>query len=371
MQIAATFYRYFFIRFFKYLLAINLFFVFLFNFIEFFEKLSRAKYSSVHEILYFLALNIAPTFFEQLPISAWLTSCLLIRELHIQQELDALVLLSVSLRKIFILFFTVGCMLACVSLIINEGFVTKLTFKAEQYKMEHFKQISTRRLVNKWFALEPEDGATPEAFCYFSVLNPQQPGEMQQGKDLFLLYTQPKEQGRGGEGYSFVIQKMLSASIFFLDTQKQKIFCPELKTFDVERNTQTKIENYALHSPSFFSQLNLNYEPPTLLYLGKTLFCGHKLIPPAVNNELWGQLFKRIALYMLLILYPMLTFGLFAFFWWRVTLRWVAIFTPYLVFTMTSFLADHMMHAGVHATIAFSPYVFLALGTFMLYRNLR
>jgi len=370
MQITATFHRYFVIRFLKYLLAINLFFVLLFNFIEFFEKLSRAKNSSVHEILYFLALNIAPTFFEQLPISSWLTSCLLIREFYLQQELDALVLLGFSLRKFLKLFIVAGTGLALTSFVINECFVTSLTFKAEQYKMEHFKQISTRTLVNKWFALEQE-GGTLDTFCYFSVLNSQKSGgDVQEGKDLFLIYTTPQGHRPGGRcpdgRRPFTLQKTISAPSFSIDTKKQQILLPEGKIFDVERNIQTKITHYVLTSPSFFSQINLHYETPTVINLIKGLMRGHNIIPAAVSNDLLGQLLKRLILYLLLILYPVFTFGLFGLFW-RHTLRWLVIFAPFPLLTITSFLTDQLLHHGINAWLAFTPYSLWIIGLWVLY----
>lgn len=356
MSIISTFYRYFFIRFIKYLLAINLFFVLLFNFIEFFEKLSHAKHASVNEILYFLALNIAPTFFEQLPISTWLTSCLLIRELYLQQELDALVLLCFSLRKLFKLFLIVGTGLAITSLFLNENFVAKLTFQAEQYRMEHFKQVSTRRLINQWMALEPN------IVCYFSILNPPvNAEETQDGKDLFLMYITPQ----------FTIQKTVSAPSFLANTKHQKLLLSDGKIFNIETNAQTKFAQFEITNPSFFSQINLHYEAPSIINLTKELVGGRHIIPDAVSNDLLGQLFKRFVLYLLLILYPALTIGLFSLFWHRPTVRWLVIFAPYPLFTITATLADHMLRHGISAWLAYLPYLICIMGTLTLYRILK
>jgi len=361
MLIISTFHRYFIVRFFKYLLAINLFFVFLLNFIEFFEKLSHVKHSSVYDILYFLALNIAPTFFEQLPTSCWLTSCLLIREFYLQQELDALVLLSFGLRKLFKLFFVVGMGLALTSLVINECFITNLTFKAEQYKIEHFKHISTRTLVSKWMALEQKVSG-PNTFCYFSALNPQE----KTGKDLFLIYITPQF-GR----QPFTIQKTISAPAFSIDTERLQITLPEGKIFDIEHNTQTKITNYTLTNPSFFSQIHLHDETPSIINLIKGLVRGRNIIPTAVSNDLLGQLLKRIVSYLLLILYPALTFGFFAIAWRRPTFRWMIIFAPFPLLTITSLFADQLLHNGINAWLAYSPYTLWFIGILALFRLLK
>ncbi len=347
MQITSTFHRYFFSRFFKYLIAINLFFVFLFNFIEFFEKLLRAQHSSVSDILYFLFLNIAPTFFEQLPVSAWLASGLLIRELYQQQELDALLLMSFNFRQLFTLFFTAGLVLAMTSFVLNEYFVTNITFKAEQYKMEQFKQISTQKLISKWMALEQN------TFCYFSVLDFQ----AKTGQDLFIVFITPQ----------YTIQKTISAPAFSIDAQQQRIIIPEGKIFDVEQNLHSKINNYSFTNPSFFSQIYIHHEPPSAINLIKTLVRGHNVIPHTLSNDLLGQLLKRLIAYLLLILYPMLTLGLFALFWRNQTFRWIALLLPYPLFTLASMLTDYMIHHGINAGVSYGPYLIIIGGIAAIY----
>ncbi len=351
MQHRLTFQRYFFIRFFKYLLAINLFFVFLFNFVEFFEKLLRVKHSSVYDILYFLTLNLAPSFFEQLPTSCWLATCLLLRELYLQQEFDTLLLLSLSLQKLFKLFAIIGICLALTSFTINEYFIAPLTFKAEQYKMEHFKQISTQRVINKWMNLEQNTLGS------FSVLDLQ----TKEGKDLFLIFMTPQ----------FTIQKTISAPTFFVDNKHQQLTIPEGKIFDVENNIQTKITNHAVTSPSFFSQIKIHYEAPSVVNFSKNLILNHAIIPDAISNGLLGQLIKRIISYLLLILYPLLTFGLFGLVWRNERYRWVIIFTPYPALISVALAADTLLHHGMSAWVAYTPYLGVFAGLWAIYRALK
>ncbi len=351
MQGRLTFQRYFFMRFFKYVLALNLFFVFLFNFIEFFEKLLRVKHSTTYDILYFLTLNLAPSFFEQLPISCWLATCLLLREFYLQQEFDTLLLLGLSLKRFFKLFALVGLCIAIPSFIINEYLVSPLTFKAEQYKMEHFKQISTQKVINKWMTLEQN------TFGYLSVLDLQ----IKEGKDLFLIFMTPE----------FTIQKTISAPTFLIDEKAQKISIPDGKLFDVENNIQTKISNHTVVSPSFFSQIKINYEAPSVINFSKNLILSHSIIPNAVSNDLIGQLLKRIIAYLLLIIYPLLTFGLFGLMWRRASYRWLIIFAPYPTMIAISLCSDALLHQGVNALLAYSPYLIVFMGLWVIYRSLK
>ena len=82
--------KYFIKRFLKYFLLINIGITFLFNFIEFFEKIIRVKSATIPHIIKFIALQIPHTFFENFPISCWLASGLFIKEIIQHNEWEAL-----------------------------------------------------------------------------------------------------------------------------------------------------------------------------------------------------------------------------------------------------------------------------------------
>lgn len=351
MQQRLTLHRYLFTRFFKYLITINLFFVFLFNFIEFFEKLLRVKHSTVYDILHFLWLNLAPSFFEQLPISCWLATCLLLRELYQQQEFESMLLLGLNLRTIFKIFAYMGISIALVSFTVNEFFVTPLTFKAEQYKMEHFKQISTQRLINKWLMLEQN------TYCYFSMLNVQ----TQEGADLFLLTMSPQS----------TIRSTISAPQFFMDTKQQLLKIPQGKMFNIETNQQSNITDITLKQPGFFSQIKIHHEVPSIINLTKNIIISSNIIPSSIRNDLLGQLIKRIFFYLLLIIYPLLTFGLFALAWRQELYRWVTILLPYPLLTASALLAEQLTHHNLSALLAYTPYYLVLIGLLIIFRILK
>jgi lipopolysaccharide export LptBFGC system permease protein LptF len=351
MHYKITFQRYFFTRFIKYLLSVNLLLVFLFNFIEFFEKLLRSKHSSIHDILWFFVLNLIPSFFEQLPTSCWLATCLLLREFYLQQEFDTLLLLGVNLRTLFRLFAFIGVCLALTSFAINDFFITKLTLKAEQYKMEHFKQISTQKIINKWIILEQNK------FCYFSVLDINK----HSGKDFMFVFITPQ----------FILQKIMSASLFTTDEQNQTIKLQEGTIIDIEHNLQKKALSYTIKSPSFFSQVKINGESSSVINCLKNLFFYHSLMPITIKNDILGLLFKRIIVYLSLIIYPIFTFGLFGLMWRRSTYRWLIVFFPYPFLTIFALFIETLLNSGCNAFLANTPYLVLFISIYILFRKLQ
>ena len=111
----------------------------LFNFIEFFEKLARVKQASVEQIFQFLGLNFLPSAFDVMPVSVWLATLFVLRELTMQQSWDFLQLIGFIPRKLTVLLMTltVGLMLGVG--LMRESFVLEMAQTPEQYKYAHFK----------------------------------------------------------------------------------------------------------------------------------------------------------------------------------------------------------------------------------------
>jgi hypothetical protein len=169
----------------------------------------------------------------------------------------------------------------------------------------------------------------------------------------------------------FTIQKTISAPFFLVDSKQKNLSIPQGKLFDVEKNTQTRITNYIINNPSFFSQIKIHYEIPSIINLSKNLILSYNIIPAAVSNDLLGQLLKRILLYLLLIIYPLLTFGFFGLLWRYSMYRWIIIFTPYPIVIISSLFADLLLHHRFNAWFAYVPYYLIIIGLFIIYRHLK
>jgi len=172
---------YFFKRFFKYFLVINIALTLLFNFIEFFEKIVRVKHATITTILHFIALNFVPSFFETFAISCWLATCLLIKEFSQHNEWESFQILNINHKKLFNLFFMAGAILTVCSFIGKEKISLDLLNKSEKFKLEKLKQTSNQKITTKWLKL------SDEIICYFGFLDL----EANQGNDLILLYMSP------------------------------------------------------------------------------------------------------------------------------------------------------------------------------------
>lgn len=318
--------------------AISLMLAFIFNFIEFFEKIVRAKQVPVRVIIHFLSLNFIPTFFDLLPIATWLATCLLLKELLGRYEWELLQLMTFIPQKLFRFALIMGLFLSSTAFVLHERYVADLVFKAEHFKQEKLKQGVPQKLVSKWFELDNNQ------ICYFSVFDP----ETVMGEDLLVIRFSPE----------FTFQKMVRAAHFMLNPSTTTIMIQSGHVFDMESQQEHVEQDLEIHSPAFFSQLRMNFECPTLLNTAKKLTLYGKLLPYGVYNEVFGQLCGRIAYYMQLLLYPLLTICLF-----MITnhpfIRWVLALAAYPLFLIATIAGDEAFHSGFQALILLVPYLFI------------
>ena len=196
--------KYFLKRFFKYLFLINISLTLLFNFIEFFEKIVRVKHATIIMILKFIAMYIPPSFFDTLPLSCWLATCLLIKEFVQQDEWQLLKILNVKIKHIFNLFILAGIISAVFSFVGKEILTLELLNKAEQFRIEKFKQRSTQKIINKWITLSSQN-----IFCHFGYLDL----DLDTGEDITFLYMSPE----------FKINKIVNSKQFKINPKSQNI----------------------------------------------------------------------------------------------------------------------------------------------------
>jgi lipopolysaccharide export LptBFGC system permease protein LptF len=340
--------KYFFKRFFKYVFAIGLFLAFLINFIEFFEKIVHVRQAGINTIFAFVFLNLTPSFFELLGISAWLATCLLIKEFFQQNEWEAFSLLSVNYSVIFKMFLNASLCLMLFAFVLKEAFVEHLIFYSEQYKMEKFKQKPAQKVLGKWIMLNKDK------IAYFGVLD--LAGNT--GTDLLIVSLNP----------DFTIEKALAAKNFYINPEKKSLEIASGLEFNIETNVPEKVENLQLISPTLFSQIKINLEAPTILNIYKNLL-NRNILPEKVRDELIYNLLNRLIFYLKLSLFPVLTFMLFMFFWNTLFVKWVVLFVPYALFTVVSLLSDFLFSRGISPFLIMLIYLFILLGMFILHRR--
>jgi len=338
-------------RFFTNVLLINIGFTLLFNLIEFFEKMVRVKQTSGSAIVYFILLNLIPSFFENLPIASWLGSCMTILQMQQQNEWELLQLLNIKISKIFGLLLIAGTVLALFSFAGREFITGNLAQKAERFKLEKFKQNRHKKLFNQWFALDKN------TFCFFRYLDLHE----NSGDSLSVIEV----------SQTFSIKKITFAPKFSLVAAEKAIFIPSGTIIFTNKNKQQQLSATTLQLPSFFTQLRMQGEALSLQQLFHTVIFDAKILPPHIYHQLLYLFLSRILLHLLLLLYPLLTFAFFFLFPYHRYHRWILMCLPYPLVTLLITTTDSLQQFFGNGLLAIIPYVLLSLITFASYFAIR
>jgi len=338
-------------RFLSYVFSITFLLTFLFNFIEFFEKLMRAKQTSVAVITYFLRLNFVPTFFDLLAIGTWLGTCFLLKELCWRHEWDLLNLLTYIPGRLLTFAMWMGISISLFALVAHEQYVAPLAFKAERFKQEKLKQGVKHRLVTTWLELDNN------RMCYFSVLDPQT-GD---GEDLLLISMSPQ----------FLLERMVRAPHFHVDFKTMNIHIPHGMVVDSGEQKEQSVTDISLSVPAFFSQLSISLEAPLLWNLSKKLMFAKHLLPRGVYDELLGSLLLKIGYFLQILLYPLLTVCVFMCIHHPVV-QWIAALSVYPVMLVSTQIVDILFHYGLSPLVLLLHYLlFIIMALVCMYRMRR
>ena len=327
-------------RFLSFFVAVSLALALLFNFVEFFEKIVRLRSADTSVIAQFLGLSLIPNFFELLPIGVWLATCLLLKDLYQRHEWESLELLAYAPRRFFAFMFVMGLGLSMTTFVVYERWVSSLVFRAERFKLEYLKQASSQTIVSRWMELDNNQ------FCYFSVLDL----KTLQGNDLLLVVLNK----------TFGLEKIIKSPRFTINTDNNTIHLGTAQVFDVEGQHEPVVASLKLESPAFFSSLRTNFETPTLSNSFKKILLYRSVLPFGVYNELMGQLCTRLAYYLQLLIYPVLTVSLFML-WSNPYIRWGAAFIAYPLFLLAGVIGQAAVEHGLPAELLLIPYLLIML----------
>jgi hypothetical protein len=251
-----------------------------------------------------------------------------IKEMHQQNEWEIIQLLNIGTKKIFFLIFLAGGTLMISSFVGKELITERIAQAAENFRQKEFKQNSSQKLFNQWFALK-------NSFCHFNYLDLKK----NNGSNFSLIKFYD----------NFTIQKVISAEKFSIDQEKKEIIIENGSSISIKKKEQKNILNQKISLPSFFTQLPMKATIPTLKNLFHVIIFDNNRLPTHVYKQLFNLFFSRILSYLLLLIYPLLTFMLFMLFPYHKYYRWFLIFLPYPLVTLLLTVS--------HA--AFSPYAIL------------
>jgi lipopolysaccharide export LptBFGC system permease protein LptF len=302
----------------------------------------RVQQATIGSILYFISLNIAPAFFENLPLASWLATCMIIKEMQQQNEWEIITILNIPFKKILKILLYGGAFLATISFFGKEFVSHNISQRAEMFKQKEFKQKHNNKIFNQWFWLKEN------IFCNFQYLNLQ----TQTGNEISIIHLSPQS----------IITKLISAKNFNINRKTKEIIIKSGTITKIGR--QKNISNRHFFMPSFFSQLNITGQTPPLTRLTNLLVFERYSLPSNVYQNLLYTFLQRVLIHLLLILYPLLT--IMFFFFTNRTYRWALILLPYPLFIILSLVADSLMQILHNGSLAFIPYVTLFFLLFTL-----
>ncbi len=328
-------------RFLTFVVIISILLAFLFNFVEFFEKLLRVRHVQVITIAHFLWLNFIPSLFDLLPVAVWLATCLLLKELDQRNEWELLQLLTFIPKRLITFLLAMGLLVSIFTVVVYENFVSDLAFQAAHFKQEKLKQATAQCVVDKWLELDAHQ------LCYVGFLDLQ----AQQGSEIMLLFMNP----------TFELLKIIKAPSFFLDPKTNSVHLQRGRVFEISQAQESTFGELDVVVPSFFSQMCIECDVPTLYSGAKKLVLYRSLLPPAVYNDLLAKLLGRIGFYLQILLYPLLTLCLFLSLRGAVT-RWIGALVAYPLFLMIGLIGDGAVNSGLHAFAVLVPYLLVMAG---------
>lgn len=344
--------QYFYKRFFFNVLLINLSLTFVFNLVEFFEKMVRVKNIDTTSILYFIALNIAPSFFENFPIGTWIASVLMIKEMQQHNEWETLQILSIRFSNIFRLFFIAGSGLVFISFLGTEIITSHVKKTAETFKQEQLKQTNKLKIYNQWFALSDKQ------YCHCNVIDL----ETNKGEGLILLDLSPNN----------TLHQVTTAKTFLINPKERTIRIDQGARCLAEQKDQKTISNQTISLPQFFTNLQLKTNEQSLPHLLSILLLNKSLLTQHPYNQLLYTTINRLLRNLLLLLYPLLTFLLFCLMSsYATSYKLIAMLIPYPLFVLLSTVSDSIMKITSNGLVGFLPYVIIILLIFSLYSVIR
>jgi len=309
-------YKYLARRFFLYTTLVSILFATLVTFVAFFEKIVRCQQAILTDVLWFLGLNFLPNLVDFLPVSIWLATCLLLKDLWAYNEWDLMQFLGFIPRRLFIFAAIIGTVMCLCTFVAKESFINSLGVRAEHFKMQNIKKqpLVDQRVTNIWTE------CADNMFCYIGIFD----GKTQQGTDLSLL----KFQSSFDE-----LTMLISAPHFSLNIQTKEICIPVARQINVRTRQETTEYNMKFHVPMLFMQIGTGLENSSLIKLfSKIIFCKN-LLPSSVYGDLVNKLMSSLSFYMQLLFYPFIMFGLVLLFGHTTRRRWLACVAVYPLFS--------------------------------------
>lgn len=338
-------------RYILYFIALTSFLALLFNVVEFFEKLVRSSSSSVSSIAYFSYLNFFATFSDLMPVGAWLSAVLVIREFVIRNEWEPILLLGINKRGFFR-----AIILACVltmlgGLVADELFFRSMGVSAEQFRQTTFKKKRSDRIYNVWYRLDDK------CFCFVREVD----FYRAQGKGL-EVFTLDKQ---------FAIAKIVTADEFMLNNNKRTILIQKGSSVLIQDLFHKKIlDGQEVDMSLLYGKIHLETQPFTLLGFMK-YYAFDEAFLLGISRDLWILFIERILFYLQIVLLPLLAFIFFILFEKFLYARWCVLLLPYPLYTVISVFMSYFLTKKYYFCGILGLYLIVILCIVIMHRSWR
>lgn len=320
-----------------YTLLINSSLAVLYNVIEFFEKIVKLSDVSAGSIVFFIFLNIFPSFFELLALSTWLSMCLLLWEIQDRGEWESCSLIGIQKRTLFLIFALGGLFLSGCSFLGKEYCTVSLRKEAERVKLQELKGKPLTKFNHQWIT------HNPTLITYFELLDK----EAEEGTNLIFFFFSP--QGSW--------EKIIHAPSFKIDEAHQLVILAKGTQTTFSPHEEHALENYSLSAPFLFSHLRLHSGTLSIFERLHNFLMTQAFAENFSGNEELGTLLEQFLRHTLPFLYVMTVLSLFMLFYAFPFIRWIVLALPYLFFLITTNLCTYLVYYKKPAWIVALPYI--------------
>ncbi len=335
--------RYLLWRFCLYWFAVSSILATLFVTIDFFSKLQRHSGEGFFCLASYCLCSFLPTFFDVLPVSIWLVSLLLLRELSRRNEFEAMALAGVGSSFLIKVGFLMGLLGVLISCCLEDYLLVRLLSAAQRERRELIKGQAAWVVENRWILLKPGlilsfNRLDCVSGCGMSLV-------------LFKIGHGLMQEVTTAE--HFCIKKITNSMV--------KLCLHGVSILDADGGIVDSKKAHSLMVPNFLYTLESGQGHYSLAQSVLLLADKASLGSLCSGSAMLYDAISRIIYYLSLFFYPAVTIGVFVLVLHAPIVAWLSAFAPYLFFNGCKILLESLIASGASSLILFAPYLAILL----------
>ena len=122
--------------------------------IECVERSMRSGSMTLFNTVAFVTLNLIPAFLENISTCSWLATCMLLKDMNQENELQVLDIIGFEKKKLVKILLFSGLLVSLLVLGVKEWVGDGLTSKVERFRREKIKNINFNKIKNRWITAD-------------------------------------------------------------------------------------------------------------------------------------------------------------------------------------------------------------------------